>query len=325
MSLEIVSLGELLVEIMRKDLDVPHDVQGTYLGPYPSGAPAIFIDAAARLGLKSGFIGAVGEDGFGDLLINRLRKSGVDVEHVRVAKGFTTGTAFVMYYSSGERKFIFHLRHSAAGQLNASDVRRDYVSKAKVLHVMGSSLSINEGVQKACYKAVEIAKKAGATVTFDPNLRPELLDVDTIRRICKPVLSASQIVFPSRDEAATLTGKKNPLEAARELQKMGPQIAVIKMGATGALAVAGKNAVFEPAFQVKEADPTGAGDVYDAAFLYGFFKKTPLEKTLEFAGASGAIKVTGFGPMSSPSSVREVEEFIQKTPKKQTLKEMLNL
>lgn len=307
-----------------RDLDIPHDVQGTYLGPYPSGAPAIFIDAAARLGLKAGFIGAVGEDGFGDLLINRLRKSGVDVEHVRVAKGFTTGTAFVMYYSSGERRFIFHLRHSAAGQLNVDDVRRDYVSKAKFLHVMGSSLSMNESVQKACYKAVEIAKSAGVTVTFDPNLRPELLDVDTIRSICKPVLNASQIVFPSRDEAAILTGKKNPLEAAHELLKMGPQTAVIKMGATGALAVTKKGTAFEPAFQVEEVDPTGAGDVYDAAFLYGVLKNLPLNKTLEFAGASGAIKVTGFGPMSSPSSVKEVEEFIQKTPKKQMPKEMLN-
>jgi len=324
-SLEIVSLGELLVEIMRKDLDVPHDVQGTYLGPYPSGAPAIFIDAAARLGLKSGFIGAVGDDGFGDLLLSRLRKSGVDVEHIRVAKGYTTGTAFVMYYSTGERKFIFHLRHSAAGQLNVGDVRRDYVSKARFLHVMGSSLSMNESVQKACYKAVEIAKSTGAMVTFDPNLRPELLDVDTIRRICKPVLSASQIVFPSRDEAAVLTGKKDPLEAAHELLKMGPQTAVIKMGATGALAVTEKGTTFEPAFQVKEADPTGAGDVYDAAFLYGVLRNLPLGKTLEFAGASGAIKVTNFGPMGSPTSVREVEEFIKNTPKKQMPREMLNL
>ncbi len=294
-------------------------------GPYPSGAPAIFIDAAASLGLRSGFIGVVGDDGFGDLLLNRLRKSEVDTEHVRVAKGFTTGIAFVMYYSSGERKFIFHLRYSAAGQLASDDICRDYISKAKVLHVMGSSLSINENVQKACYKAVEIAQDTGVTVTFDPNLRPELLDVETIRKICKPVLSVSQIMFPSRDEAAALTGIKDPIEAAHRLQAMGPQTVVIKMGAVGALAVMKKDIIFEPAFQVKEVDPTGAGDVYDAAFLYGTLRNLPLEKTLEFAGAAGAIKVTRFGPMGGPSSLREVEDFIQKTPKKTAPKEMLNL
>ncbi|MCD6089396.1 sugar kinase, partial [Candidatus Bathyarchaeota archaeon] len=100
MHFEVVSLGEILVEIMRKDRDVPHNVPAVYLGPYPSGAPAIFIDTAAKLGLKSGFIGAVGDDDFGTLLIEKLREDGVDVSRIRVVKGYTTGTTFVMYYSS---------------------------------------------------------------------------------------------------------------------------------------------------------------------------------------------------------------------------------
>jgi sugar/nucleoside kinase (ribokinase family) len=325
MSLEVVSLGEMLVEIMRKDLDVPHNISGTYVGPYPSGAPAIFIDAVASLGLKSGFIGVVGDDEFGDLLLNRLRKSGVDTEHVRIAKGYTTGIAFVMYYSSGKRKFIFHLRYSAAGQLNSEDVRHDYISKTKVLHIMGSSLAINKNVKRTCYRAIEIARESGIMVTFDPNLRPELLNVETIRKICKPVLKISQIVFPSRDEAAALTGTKNPIKAAHKLQKLGPHTVVVKMGAKGALVVTKKDVIFEPAFKVKEIDPTGAGDAYDAAFLYGILKKMSLEKTLEFAGAAGAIKVTRYGPMGGSSSVQEVEDFARKTSKNSTPKEILNL
>jgi sugar/nucleoside kinase (ribokinase family) len=320
MSLEVVSLGEILVEIMRKDLDVPHNIHGTYVGPYPSGAPAIFIDAAANLGLRTGFIGVVGDDEFGELLLNRLRRSKVDTQHVRIAKGYTTGIAFVMYYSSGERKFIFHLRYSAAGQLTSDDVVLDYISKTKVLHIMGSSLAMNENVKKACYKAADIARDSGIMVTFDPNLRPELLKVETIRKICKPILKVSQIVFPSRDEAATLTGIKNPIKAANKLQKLGPQTVVVKMGATGALAVTNNDIVFEPAFKVKEVDPTGAGDVYDAAFIYGILRNLPLEKTLELAGAAGAIKVTRFGPMSGSSSHQEVEDFTRKTPKSQRLK-----
>jgi sugar/nucleoside kinase (ribokinase family) len=325
MSLEVLSLGEILVEIMRKDLDVPHNLPGTYVGPYPSGAPAIFVDAAANLGLGSRFIGVVGEDEFGDLLLNRLKKSGVDTEYIRIAKGYTTGIAFVMYHSSGERKFIFHLRYSAAGQLNSDDVRHDYILKTKILHVMGSSLAINENVKRACYRAVEIARESGIIVTFDPNLRPELLNVETIRKICRPILKASQITFPSRDEATALTGIKNPIEAAHSLQKLGPHTVVIKMGANGALAVTKRDVIFEPAFKVKEVDPTGAGDAYDAAFLYGVLKKMSLEKTLEFAGALGALKVTRHGPMGGSSSVQEVEDFVQKTPKNPPPKEMLDL
>jgi sugar/nucleoside kinase (ribokinase family) len=325
MSLEVVSLGEILVEIMRKDLDVPHNLPGAYTGPYPSGAPAIFIDAAANLGLSSGFVGVVGDDEFGDLLTSRLKKSGVDTEYIRIAKGYTTGIAFVMYYSSGERKFIFHLRYSAAGQLNSDDVRHDYISKTKVLHIMGSSLAINESVKRACYRAVKMARESGIMVTFDPNLRPELLDVETIRKICKPILKASQIVFPSKDEATALTGIKNPVEAAYSLQRLGPHTVVVKMGAKGALAVTETDIIFEPAFRVNEIDPTGAGDAYDAAFLYGVLRKLSLEKTLEFASALGAIKVTRHGPMGGSSSVQEVEDFAQKTLKTPTPKEMLDL
>jgi len=312
---EIISLGELLVEIMRKDLDVPHNVPGVYLGPYPSGAPAIFIDAAASLGAQTGFIGVVGEDEFGELLLDRLKKDGVDISHIRVAKGYTTGTAFNMYYSSGSRKFIFHLRHAAAGQLSPEDIEEEYVSSSKYVHVMGSALALSGSSRKACYKAAEKARDSGVTVTFDPNLRPELLDIETIRKICKPLLEAGRVVLPSRDEAKALTGISNPVGSGRELLKMGPEMAVIKMGAKGALAVTCDETVFEPAFKVSEVDPTGAGDVYDAAFVYGLLRDWPLRRTLEFAGAAGAIKVTKLGPMSGPTSLEEIEGFVKKTAK----------
>jgi len=313
--LDIISLGELLVEIMRKELDVPHNVLGVYLGPYPSGAPAIFIDEAAVLRARTGFIGVVGDDEFGKLLLDHLGEDGVDTSHIRVAKGYTTGTAFNMYYSTGARKFVFHLRHAAAGQLSPRDIEKEYISNSKFLHIMGSALAVNEKSKKACYKAAEIAHDSGVTVTFDPNLRPELLDVETIRKICEPILKVSRVVLPSRDEAKTLTGKTNPIEAGKELLEMGPEMAVIKMGAKGALTVTRDDIVFEPAFKVSEVDPTGAGDVYDAAFVYGLLRDWPLGRTMELASAVGAMKVTKIGPMSGASSLEEVVEFIKKTPK----------
>jgi len=316
MSPEITALGEILVEIMRKNQNVPHNVSGIYLGPYPSGAPAIFIDAAANLGANTSFIGVIGNDEFGKLLLNRLRTDGVDIRHIRVAEGYTTGTAFVMYYSTGERKFIFHLRHSAAGQLSPEDVDETVISSSRFLHLMGSSLAVSESSKKACYKAAEIAQRSGVTITFDPNLRPELLDVKMIRKICSPLIEASKVVLPSKTEATALTGIQDPVKAGKKLLEKGPEIAVIKMGGDGAIAVTRDDVLFEPAFDVQEVDPTGAGDVYDAAFVYGLLKGWALERIMEFAGAAGAIKVTKFGPMSCPSSKEEVERFIKKAKKK---------
>lgn len=124
------------------------------------------------------------------------------------------------------------------------------------------------------------------------------------------------MVLPSRSEAKTLTGKDDPAQAARSLLEMGPDVAVIKMGPKGALAVTQTETVFEPAFRVPEVDPTGAGDVYDAAFVYGMLKDWSLEKTMELASAVGAIEVTRIGPMSGLFSLKQVKEFTRKTVKK---------
>ncbi|MGC8949335.1 MAG: sugar kinase [Thermoprotei archaeon] len=315
--MDVVTLGEILVEIMRIKRDIPHNVIGEYFGPYPSGAPAIFADACARLGLHCGLIGVVGADDFGQLLLTRLEKDGVDISYVKIKRNYTTGTAFVMYNSSGARKFIFHLRHAAAGQLSPHHVNIDYISKARLLHVMGSTLAVNRRSYKACYRAMELAKKACITITFDPNLRPELLDARTIRELCKPFLDASDIIMLSQEEARTLTEIKNPIEAAKKLLKLGPNIVAIKMGDKGSIALTREKMIIGPAFEVNEIDPTGAGDVYDAAFIVGVLKGWPIEKTIKFANAAGAIKVTRLGPMEGPKSYKEVEDFMVEAKLKQ--------
>ena len=161
MNPEIISLGELLVEIMRIEKDTPHRrVGGLYNGPFPSGAPAIFIDSAARMSkpfnLSTGFIGAVGNDEFGECIIEKLKNDNVDTSKIKIYEKGTTGIAFNQYNSDGSRKFIFAA--GAAGQTSPNDIDEEYFSNIKALHIMGSSLSISESSQESCYKAIEIAR-----------------------------------------------------------------------------------------------------------------------------------------------------------------------
>lgn len=310
---DVVTVGEVLVEIMRKQRDVTHDVTGEYLGPYPSGAPAIFADSAARLGLSSAIVGVVGDDDFGGLLLKRLREDGVNTDGVRVAKGYTTGIAFVMYYSSGERRFLFHLRYSAAGNLRPSDVTRDQISSARALHIMGSSLSVSASSRKACERAISLAQESGVKITFDPNLRPELLPISKIRRLCLPAIRRSEVVMPSKMEAEVITGGNDVVEAGLKLLEEGPKIVVIKMGGQGSVAILSSGEVVRvPAYSVEEVDPTGAGDVFDAAFMRMYLRGESVERCLRFANAAGAIKVKNFGPMEGPSSTDEVIAFMSK-------------
>ncbi len=305
---DIICLGELLVEIMRTEIDTPHgSIGANYRGPFPSGAPAIFIDSAARMTIpfkfSTGYIGVIGDDEFGYCIVDKLKKDGVDTSQIRIMNGKTTGIAFNQYNSDGSRKFIFAA--GAAGETSPEDINEDYFNNIKSLHIMGSGLSISENSREACYKALKIAKEKNPKViiSFDPNLRPEMLDLEIILKICKPVLSSTKILLPSGEEAEMLAGIKGEEEACQNLLNMGPEIIILKQGKDGCTIFTKNNfnGIKVPGFKVKEIDPTGAGDSFGGAFIVGFLAGWDLEKAAKFANAVGALKVQYFGPMPDTS------------------------
>ena len=311
MKVEVVSLGELLVEIMRTELDQPLYKPANFVGPFPSGAPAIFIDSAARLGCSTGFIGTVGNDDFGKCILDRFKGDNVDSTYVNILDGQTTAVAFVTYFSDGSRKFLYHIPYAAAGKLSPDDVDGDYLASAKFLHLMGSSLSVNESSREACYKAMKIVKQGGGKVTFDPNLRPELLGIDKIREICQPVLDICDVVMPSGNEAIMLAGIEGTADdACRDLLGRGIGVVALKQGEKGSVIYTKDEKLTVPSFKVQEIDPTGAGDCFGAGFVYGLLEGWDLERTARFANAVGALATTKKGPMEGAPTLDEVMEFI---------------
>lgn len=306
----ILSIGEALVEIMRPQPDLPLDRPAPFVGPFPSGAPAIFADCAARLGVASGFIGVVGADDFGACLQHRLTADGVDLTHLAIDPDRLTGIAFVTYHSDGGRHFLFHMRDAAAGQLGPHHLDRDYVTQAEWLHICGSALAASEESRAACHQAVEWVKGSGGRVSLDPNLRPELLSVEQIRHICQPVLEVADVLLPSGEEASMLTGIGNPEEAAMALVGED-RIVALKRGARGSIVFTRLERLAVPAFPTEEVDPTGAGDCYGAAFLVGLLEAWPLTQVARFANAVGALATTKLGPMEGAPTREEVEAFIR--------------
>lgn len=301
---DIISIGELLVEIMRTEIDTPHGKIGAYYrGPYPSGAPAIFIDSAARMAkpfkLTTGHIGVIGNDEFGYCIVDKLKKDGVDTSQIRVVKGKTTGIAFNQYNTDGSRKFIFAA--GAAGETSPEDVKEDYFEDVKNLHIMGSALSISVTSREACYQALKIAKAKypKTIISFDPNLRPEMLDLDIILRICKPILEVTDILLPSGEEAEMLAGIKGEKDACKSLLENGPKIVVLKQGKDGCTIFSKDNmdGIKVKGYKANEIDPTGAGDSFGGAFIVGYLAGWDLEKSAKFSNAVGALKVEFFGPM----------------------------
>jgi len=308
----VLTIGEILVEIMRKNRDLPFNVPAEFVGPFPSGAPAIFADAVARLGCPSAIVGAVGDDDFGVMVVNRLKRDGVDVSRVKVLKNYLTGIAFVSYFSNGTRRFIFHLKRSASSKISAKNINEDYIVRFKHLHIMGSALSVSRSMREACYKAVKIAHENGLSISLDPNLRPELLLSHKIREICKPVIERADFILPSIEEMKVLAGTEDVDSACSKMLNIDVNVIAVKMGSLGSTIYTEGGKKHIPPFKVDEIDPTGAGDTYDAAFIVGLLRGWSLEKTGYYANAAGALAVTKFGPMEGCPTHKEILKLMER-------------
>lgn len=309
---EVVAVGEALVEIMRRGLGLPLDVVGEFLGPYPSGAPAIFADQVARLGHRVAFVGAVGQDAFGRIIIDRLETDGVVTTELVAMPHLSTGVAFVTYRQDGSREFIFHMGNAAAGAL--PDVPEVYLAGAQWLHICGSTLAASARMREVCYRAVDNALRLGCDVSFDPNLRPELLmgGLEEFRALCEPVLARASLVLPGTSELAALTGEEDPEAGAEKLLERGASLVAVKLGASGCLLRTREECLQLPPYPVEVIDPTGAGDCFAAGVVCGLLEGLPLEEIGRLANACGALAATEQGPMEGAKFRSEVEAFMRK-------------
>ncbi len=306
-SVKIITLGEILVEIMRPSAGQPLDAPGDFRGPFASGAPAIFAVAAARLGLKTGFIGAIGDDAFGRLMRNRFAAEGVDASQMQTPPGFATGAAFVAYDHSGGREFVFHIRHAAAGQLAADRISAAYFEKANWLHLSGSTLAMNENSRAACQRAMDLTLAQGGKISLDPNLRLELMHLDAFRKVLNPFLANADLLLPTAGEAQAITGEADENRAAHKLARKPGAITALKRGPAGCSIYQQDIKIDVPGFPATEIDPTGAGDCFSAAFIAGLEAGWPLERIGRFANAAGALAVTKLGPMEGSPTQSQVE------------------
>jgi D-tagatose-1,6-bisphosphate aldolase subunit GatZ/KbaZ len=305
----IVTIGEILVEIMATEPGHGFREPISLLGPYPSGAPAIFIDQVGKLGFPCGIVSCVGGDDFARVNLERLSADGVDVSAVEIDPNHATGSAFVRYRPDGERDFVFNIRHSACGQTRLTEAAHALLRRSSHLHVMGSALA-SERIIAETKAAIGIIKGQGGTVSFDPNIRKESLGAPGMREGLAHMLAQCDIYLPSGSELTLLTESKSEGGAIAEILGLGVSAIVVKRGAEGASYHDGRENRRQPAFTVAEVDPTGAGDCFGATFITCRLQGRSVSECLRYAAASGALAVTRRGPMEGTASFAELDAFI---------------
>jgi sugar/nucleoside kinase (ribokinase family) len=309
----IASIGELLVEFVCADKGGRHLRAGTYCGPYASGAPGIFIDQAAQCGARSIFAGAVGDDAFGTVILDRLKADGVDTSLISVAPGVPTGSAFVSYNDDGSRDFVYNIVHSAASRFNVDDAMLDRLSAfgAGIVHVSGSVLASSQMCDKVLRVCREMHRR-GAKISFDPNVRKELMGDGSYLAAVNEIMSICAYFLPSEEDAAALFPGKSMSGITEKMFAKGTDFVVLKRGGKGSSGISrdGGTCSYE-AHSVEVVDPTGAGDCFCATFVaLNSSGRYSFEKALQFANAAGALAVTKIGPMEGNSCVERIEAFL---------------
>ena len=302
---DLIAIGEPLVEFTADSAGRLGDVDRFRAGW--GGDTANFVLAAARLGGACGYVTRVGQDAFGAAFVAMLEEHGVDASRVKADAERHTGLYFVTYSEKREHRFDYVRRGSAASHLSGTDIDPDYVAGAEVLHASGISQAISRSCADAVRLAMETARQAATTVSYDANVRPALGDRETLRRNFEAAVALADIVFVSEDDAAHLYGDI-PLETVLDrILGEQPRLAVAKLGADGCLirSESGERC-HVPAWKIEAVDATGAGDAFSAGFVLSLLRDAELAEAGRYANAVGALTASGVGAIAPQPTHAEV-------------------
>lgn len=315
---DVVAFGELLIDFTPQG---PAENGNSLFAQNPGGAPANVLAASAKLGKKTAFIGKVGEDTFGVYLKKELNSQHIDTTGLIFAKDANTTLAFVVLSESGERSFTFCRKPGADTLMNANEIDYEIIAHAKIFHFGSVSLT-HDPARTATYEAVSFAKKSGAIISYDPNLRIDLWkDKKEAKEQVLSMMPYADIVKISEEELLFLTGTEE-LEAGtvQLFNAYGNALILVTLGPLGCFYRKGGTTGCIPGFHVKTVDTNGAGDAFLGGFHYQMLQTDKPFHELDsidvgriagFANAVGALVTTKKGAMPAMPTLSEIHELME--------------
>jgi 2-dehydro-3-deoxygluconokinase len=305
MTLDVVTLGETMVLLLAEQSGPMREA--TIFSRHIAGAESNLAIGLSRLGHSAGWISRVGDDEFGRAVVFRIRGEGVDTSHVLHDTHASTGMVVRERREAGPIEQVYYRAGSAASRMSAADLDPAYLADARFVHLTGITPALSASCRETVFAAAEMARAAGVTVVLDPNYRSKLWDKTEARSVMRDLAARCDLLLPGMDEAELLTGESDPELAARQLKELGPSMVVVKLGADGALALAGDDIVRVPGTPLERViDPVGAGDAFAAGFLSGLLRGFTTAAALRLANRCGALAMLSPGDMESLPRWEEV-------------------
>lgn len=302
---DLVVLGDVNEDLYAQVATLPQKgccTFGTQIGRMVGGTGTNVAVAAARLGLKTVFVSAVGNDGAGEGLVQLLVKEGIDERYIkRVSQ--PTGSALALIGADGERTFIALRTGCADWQLRADDTPRDLISRARAVFVSGVLVTEEKKVKESAafaWEGLVQAERAGTLTFFDPNLRAEDWQI--------PPGVTDKVAEFARQSHFYLPGESEQRAISRynTTQPTGRNATIIKMGERGCVVHTGGQQFQVPARPTEARDTTGAGDSFDAGFIAGIMRGLSVLQAAEYATAVASMTVSRVGTISAFPREQEI-------------------
>ena len=314
---DVVALGELLIDFTENG----KSEQGNPLfEANPGGAPCNLLAMLSKLGDSTAFIGKVGNDSFGKQLKNTLEEVGIDATHLYMDEEVHTTLALVHTLADGDRDFSFYRNPGADMMLTEEEIPEELIQNSKIFH-FGTLSMTHEGVRRATKKALDIAKKAGCMISFDPNLRPPLWDsLETAKEQVLYGLAYCDVLKISDNEIQWLTGEEDYTDGVNWiLERFQIPLILVSMGKEGSRAYyKGSMVEVAPFLQKNTIETTGAGDTFGGCVLHYICQKglenltkENLEEMLRFANAAAALITTRKGALRVMPSQDEIARVLE--------------
>lgn len=313
--MKVVCVGEMLIDFVCTDTGLGL-VNGVNYVKKSGGAPANVAACIGKLGGNASLVTAVGNDPYGEFLINEVNNYHVNTEHVSVLPESTT-LAFVSLDENGDREFAFN--RGADEHLNITSEQVDTLTQNAILH-LGSATALLGGQHEQSYlKIAQAAKQAGNVICFDPNFRIDLWKnrESEFRQACQTYIALADIIKVSDEELILFSEQEDMYQGCQYFHDLGVKIVLVTLGGDGCLLSQNGQQTIIPAYKIKVVDTTGAGDSFIGAMLYKMAQSQPgdnfyqdvMPEFIAFAGKVSGLVCSSIGAMSALPTLDEVESM----------------
>ncbi len=308
--LDVVVFGEAMAMFIADD-PLPLDEANHYTRAV-AGAEVNVAVGLSRLGLRVGWISRLGNDPLGRYLLNEIRQAGPDTTRVLFDQVHPTGFQLKSQVLEGDPEVIYFRRGSAASYMALLEEDDAYLRSARHLHVTGIPPALSETCRRYTYHAIEQAREAGMSISFDPNLRPTLWgSTQEMRQVINDLAAKADWIFPGLSEGTLLTGFTEPEDIANFYFEKGVKLVAIKLGLLGSSLFTPSLRYDLPVFAVEVVDTVGAGDGFAVGIISGMLDGLDPLHCLERGNAIGALAVTSRGDMDGLPTQEILGNFLQ--------------